>query len=97
MEEIVLPLAKNNPQLIRLDGQTTGGNRNHFAWFRYKGNTWKMHSDTHIGELIKAFKEMESVNDQFITGETNKSGNSCLVLKPDLADRPKHIYIYMVK
>lgn len=97
VEDSVLPLMKKYPDWIRLDGQKSGGNRNHFAWFRYNGHTWKIHSDTHISELIKAYKQIQTGDDPFISGKTNKYGNTCLVLKPELANRPKHIYIYMVK
>lgn len=97
IEKSVLPLIKSHPEWIRLDGQNTGGNRKHFAWFRYNGNTWKVHSDTHIAELMKAYKEIIAGREPFIISKTNRSGNICLELKPELAGRPKHIYIYMMR
>lgn len=97
IEDSVLPLMKKYPNWIRLDGQMSGGNRNHFALFRYNGNTWQIHSDTHISELIKAHEQIQTGNDPFITTKTTKSCNICLELKPELANKPKHIYIYMVK
>jgi len=97
MEDSVLPLIKKHPDWIRLDGQTSGGNRNHFAWFRYNGKTWKIHSDTHIAELIKAYKEIILGLEPFIITKTNRSGNICLELLPELAGNPKHFYIYMVR
>ncbi|MGE5356604.1 MAG: hypothetical protein ACM3PT_10255 [Deltaproteobacteria bacterium] len=97
IEKSALPLIKSHPDWIRLDGQTSGGNRKHFAWFRYNGNTWKVHSDTHIAELMKAYKEIIAGREPFIISKTNKNGNICLELIPELAGKPKHIYIYMMK
>ena len=97
MEDSVLPLIKKHPDWIRLDGQTTGGNRNHFAWFRYNGKIWKIHSDTHIAELLKANNEIIAGREPFIITKTNKSGNTCLELLPELAGNPKHFYVYMVR
>ena len=97
MEEIVLPLAKNNPQWIRLDGQNSGGNRQVYAFFSYNGKIWKIHSDTHFEELIKAYKDIQKGNDPFIITFTREANSECLELRPELANNPKHIYIYLKK
>lgn len=96
-EDCIIPLTIKHPEWIRPDGQLSGGNRKHLARFNYKGKTWKIHSDSHISELMKAYKEIESGIDPFVTGKTSKSGNICLELNPEIASRPKHLYIYLSK
>lgn len=47
IEKLLLPLIRNHPNWIRLDGQVSTGNRNIFALFEYDKKVWKIHSDTH--------------------------------------------------
>lgn len=97
IKENILPFRKLNSTWIRLDGQNSGGNRQVYAFFSYKGKIWKIHSDTHFEELLKAYKDIQNGNDPFIITTTRKVNNECLELKPELANSPKHIYIYLKK
>lgn len=97
MIENVLPFSKLNNTWIRLDGQNSGGNRQVYAFFSYKGKIWKIHSDTHFEELIKAYTEIQNGNDPFIITSTRKANSECLELRPELVNNPKHIYIYFKK
>lgn len=96
MEKKIIPFHNKNSNFIRLDGLSTGGNRKVFAYFDYNGIMWKIHSDTHFSELDKAYNKIIQGEDPFKISETNK-GNICLVLKSELANKPKHLYIYFNK
>lgn len=75
----------------------TGGNRKVFAYFDYSGSKWKIHSDTHLSELYKAYNEILKGINPFIIVNTNK-GNACIELISSIADKPyKHLYIYLNK
>jgi len=96
MNQKVIPLRKEKPNWIRLDGQIGVGNRKVFAFFKYKGKKWRIHSDTHFRMLYKAYKFIQAGKDPFLITKT-AGDNHCLILVPELAERPKFIYIYLVK
>ncbi|MEZ4908537.1 MAG: hypothetical protein R2771_13060 [Saprospiraceae bacterium] len=97
IENGVIPIKKNNPEWIRIDGQTQKGNRSVFAYFNYKGNKWRINSDTHIDKLMKAYYCFIKGDDPFIEIPTRNLSNKCLVLKDEIENRNKHIYIYLTK
>ena len=97
MQTEIIPFYKYGDIInIRLDGQLTGGNRKVFAYFDYNGSNWKIHSDTHLSELFKAYREIKKGNDPFKIKITNK-GNTCIELINNIASKPKHLYIYFNK
>ncbi len=96
MQQQVIPLRKEKPDWIRLDGLIGVGNRAVFAFFKYKGKKWRIHSDTHFRMLFKAYEYIQTGRDPFLIAKT-AGDNQCLVLVPELAERPKFIYIYLVK
>ena len=93
-ENEVISLIKKNPDWIRLDGAISGGNREIFAKFKYKGKTWKIHSDTHIEKLKNAYKMLINGEDPFVEKYT-KDKSLTLDLKNNKGY--KHLYIYLIK
>jgi hypothetical protein len=47
MQAEVLPRQAANPDHVRLDGDTTGGNRESAGTFSHDGSDWVVHADTH--------------------------------------------------
>lgn len=98
IESRLLPFRAEHRQYVRLDGATSGGNREPFGYFHHAGRRWKVHSDTHFEPLLIAYRAVRDreVDDPFETKET-KSGRS-LALIPELRQRQKsrfkHLYIY---
>ena len=94
----VLPLQKNNPSWHRLDGRLKGGNRSVVARFRYAGRVWKVHGDTRIEPVLRAYKAMASgiLQDSFVIQRTKKDSRDCLDLATLLKDpdQPKYFYVY---
>lgn len=88
----VMPLKKNNPTWLRVDGGIIGGNPGVFGYFLYKGKKWRINLDTRIEQIDKAYKSISQGVYPFVIQNAKKS--KCLVLKEELASRPKHIYIY---
>lgn len=95
MTQKVIPLKNEKSSWIRLDGQISGGNREIFACFQYNGGKWKIHSDTHIDQLFKAYNDILKGNNPFVFKTTDKN-KTCLVLRDEIASKPKHIYIYLM-
>ena len=91
----VKDLKYKNPNWTRLDGQLSKGNREVYAYFMYKDIKWRVNSDTHIEELIKAYELFKKGTDPFIEKKSS-FGNTCLVLKDKYANKPKYLYIYKV-
>jgi len=99
VEAVVLPRRAANPAHRRLDGQTTGGNRESSGRFKHRGSTWVVHADTHYEPLVAAYEAALLGTDPFLEAPT-RSG-TCLDLVADvrstLADtRFKYLYIYEV-
>ena len=96
---LIIPAQNANPNHKRLDGRTSGGNRNIFDCFQHYGRTWKMHSDTHCEPLMLAYNLAINDGDPFIEN-TTKGGNTLLVLQPEVKNRQssgcKHLYIYEI-
>ncbi len=95
IKEQVLPLRKIYANSSRLDGHNGENGRKPFSYFKYKGKKWRVNSDTRIKELLKAYNFLLEGINPFIETKT-RGGNSCLVLKEEYANRPKHLYIYLV-
>lgn len=101
VEQRVLPAQQRNPHHVRLDGKTSGGNREVFGVFRYRGKVWKVHSDTHYEPLLLAYEALASGNTQTPFDEvmTSRSSSACLDLIPSIRQRMvkprfKYLYIY---
>lgn len=96
MQAEVLPRQAANPDDIRLDGATTGGNREPAGRFQRHGVDWVVHADSHYEPLLIAFAAAKDGMDPFTEEET--AHGQCLVLKPELRDQQhsqhKHLYIY---
>lgn len=95
-EKKIKPFRNEHPDWIRLDGLIGVGNRQVFAYFLYDGQKWRIHSDTHFRMLTKAYLAIKQNNNPFTIVPT-AGENKCLVLIPELAERPKYIYIYLEK
>ena len=98
IESYVLPLRKEHPGWRRLDGETTGGNRNVAARFVHQNTTCKVHADTHFDPLLVAYEAARGGADPFEQELTRASGSLCLVLVPSLRVKtavPSRKYLYM--
>jgi hypothetical protein len=99
MRDAVTPRLNRDPEGRRLDGASTGGNRQVFAFFQYRGKTWRVHSDTHFEPLLIAYRAVQSdpTFDPFEERPTAQGG-TCLELVSELrqqqSGRHKHLYIY---
>jgi hypothetical protein len=103
VEQRVLPAQSDNPEHIRLDGRTSGGNREIFAKFRHRGKLWKVHSDTHFEPLMLAYDAILTgeTSDPFDEVVTSRTGSVCLMLLSEIHARMKrprfkYLYIYEV-
>lgn len=90
MEEKIIPFYNENPNAIRLDLRTSGGNINIYSRFIYHDRTWIINSDSRFYRLIEAYTSLQEGIDPFVI-----NGNS-LILSQPLPPRPKHLYIYSV-
>ena len=98
VEQVVHPLQKKNPNWHRLDGQTSGGNRNDVGKFRYRDRVWIVHADTRFAPVIRAYQSITNgtVPDPFTIQRAKV--RDCLDLLPKLKipNQPKHLYIYEI-
>ncbi|HHB79937.1 MAG TPA: hypothetical protein ENK85_11950 [Saprospiraceae bacterium] len=92
----IIPIRKNKSAGDRLDGHNGENGIKVFSYFEYNNKKWRVNSDTRFKEIFKAYDQFEKGLDPFVEGKT-KGGNPCLELKKDLANKPKHLYIYFVK
>ena len=99
MELMIIPQKIANPNNIRLDGRTSGGNRMVAGLFRHHNKIWKVHSDTRYAPLMLAYNSLkEGKSGNPFVEEPTRNGN-CLVLSHDIQrlmkkPRFKHLYIY---
>ncbi|WP_113660977.1 hypothetical protein [Pedobacter nanyangensis] len=93
--EFVAPLKNNNPEYIRLDGQTTGSTRGAAAYFKYRGNKWKVDADTQIDKLKIAFELLQRGEDPFLIKPTQNNTGECLIIKEQPL-RNKKFYVYKI-
>lgn len=93
--EFVAPLKNNNPDFIRLDGQTTGSTRGAAAYFKYRGSKWKVDADTQIDKLKIAFELLQEGEDPFLIKPTQNNTGECLIIKEQPL-RNKKFYVYKV-
>lgn len=103
MEQVVLPRQVAAPEHIRLDGQTSGGNREPAGFFWHQERLWRVHADSHFEPLILAYSALNAIpgEDPFIARATRSGTRHCLVLISKLQQqlcqpRFKHLYIYEV-
>ncbi|MEI7597656.1 MAG: hypothetical protein WCK02_18055 [Bacteroidota bacterium] len=89
----------NSINSLRIDGRTKGGNREVAGKFCYMGNLWKVHKDSHIEPLRKAFDAFNNNQDPFIEIPTNGHKGACLDLNSAVIAKGKfkHLYIYKTK
>lgn len=92
VEAQVLPLRHQ----LRLDGATSGGNREVFGRFRRLGTTWKVHADSHTEPLLMAYEAEKQGRDALCVGSCSTGRTLELVdaLQKRRATRFKHLYIY---
>lgn len=90
----VLLLQQVHPNWTRLDGNKSGGNRTVFATFHYADQTWKIHADTRIDQLLEAWKMAEAGEEPFQVVQT-KQGTPSLRLSG--ASKANGLYIYLKK
>lgn len=94
----VLPLQKKYPTWFRLDGETSGSNRNVVAQFIHVGRAWGVHGDTRLAPILRAYQAMlnGSLPDPFVITRTLKNVRDCLDLAPQLKEpkQPKYFYVY---
>lgn len=103
MEQVVLPKLAADPAQTRLDGQTSGGNREPAGFFWHQNKLWRVHADSHFEPLIVAYGALtaEPAEDPFVARATGSGARHCLVLIDKLQQqlcqpRFKHLYIYEV-
>ena len=103
IEAVILPMRRLNPNHARLDGNSSGGNREIKGMFRHHGKVWKVHADTHYEPLILAYNFIKDNKneDPFLQNATGTGIGNCLVLKSIIQQssskpRFKYLYIYEV-
>lgn len=103
MEHVVLPKQAADPTQVRLDGQTSGGNRTPAGFFYHQGMLWRVHADSQFEPLVVAYQALKErpTADPFFAVPTGSGKRHCLVLTSELQQklcRPrfKHLYIYEV-
>ena len=77
IETAILPLIQQHPTWARLDGKTSGGNRTPFATFEYVGKKWRLHSDSKIEPLLRAWN-MEKEGRPGLVEVKTAEGRLCL-------------------
>ena len=94
VEAEVLPKAGSQE---RLDGLTSGGNRTVFGRFKHQGHTWKVHGDTRIERVLRAYETMKGGKIDALVAEPGKMGYSLNLVKVlRKSKEPKHFYVYEV-
>jgi hypothetical protein len=103
MELVVLPRKRANPAHRRLDGNSSGGNRQIAGMFRHQGKIWKVHADTHYEPLLLAYDFVveKKIDDPFLENNTRIGLGACLVLQDSIQSllskpRFKYLYVYEV-
>ncbi len=92
-QDFVIPLKEKNPEFIRLDGQVTGSTRSAAAYFKYRGDKWKIDADTQIDRLKTAFELLQEGKDPFLIKPTQNNTGECLIIKEQPL-RSKKFYVY---
>ena len=84
---------------LRIDGNEKGGNRKSASTFIFNGHVWKVHQDSHIEPLKKAFEEFSNGQMPFIMTNTKGNKGKCLILNPAIysISESKKMYIYKVR
>ncbi|MFY9820388.1 MAG: hypothetical protein WAM82_03345 [Thermoanaerobaculia bacterium] len=82
----------------RLDGLKSGGNRKVFGRFKHQGRTWKVHGDTKIERVLRAYQAMKGGRfTDALAAEPGKMGYSLNLVKVIRKPKePKHFYVYEV-
>lgn len=62
MESVAIPQKSANPNDIRLDGETSGGNRTVAGMFRHHNKVWKVHADTRFEPLMLGYNSIKNGN-----------------------------------
>lgn len=99
METEILPKRNSNPEDMRLDGLSSGGNREVAGRFRYDNKVWKVNADSHYEPLILAYEAIKKDPScrPFVEEPTSKGSSLVLIeglRKRMTSDRFKHLYIY---
>jgi len=92
-QDFVIPPKEKNPEFIRLDGQVTGATRSAAAYFKYRGERWKVDADTQIDKLKISFELLQEDEDPFLIKLTQNNTGECLIIKGQ-ALRNKKFYVY---
>jgi hypothetical protein len=102
IETEILPQRQAHPAHLRLDGKTTGGNRQIAGLFYHQDRLCKVHADSHYEPLLLAYDAIlrhGAAYDPFRIEDTNTRAGTCLVLIDEvqhMKTKPKfkHLYIY---
>jgi hypothetical protein len=97
---VVLPLQKQNPDWIRLDGQRSGGSQNAAGYFHHNGRRWKVDEDTRFGPLLLAYHHFEKTGEDAFQESRTKRRRSLVLIESLFEEhkraqqRFKYMYIY---
>lgn len=91
-----LPLLAGSVDALRLDGRSSGGNREVYGRFRFADRVWRVHGDTHFEPVLTAFWAMQREQGDAALVVRATRGGECLELRHDLAlgGAPKRFYVY---
>jgi len=92
VEAEVLPKAGSQG---RLDGLKSGDGRKVFGRFKHQGRTWKVHGDTRIERILRAYEIMKGGKIDALVAEPGKSSYSLNLVK--VLRKPKEakgFYVY---
>jgi len=99
IERIILPLYLQNSNHIRLDGQSSKGNRDVAGRFKYKEQIWKVHMDTHYEPLFLAHYSWKYKTGErtFVEEKTNSGTKLSLTneINSFRNSRFSYLYIYL--
>lgn len=91
----VLPLQQRNPTWHRLDGRSSGGNRNVVGRFEHLGQVWVVHGDTRFDPILRAYSVIQNGSKSPFIIKAAKV-RACLDWAPNFAieGKPKYFYFY---
>ena len=94
-ETMVKPLYMKRQ--TRLDGREKGGSTKEFARFRYRYKYWRVHEDTHVEQLQRAYRLLQAGEEPFEIGVSKRGNKPCLTLKGAEEGEEKFFYAYQLE
>jgi hypothetical protein len=98
MDSVVLPRRAAHPDHLRLDGKSSGSNKEVIGRFRHAGSIWRVHADSHYEPLLLATDAATQENSSPFIAQSTAGGSQSLALRDDLQRRrnrqQKDMYIY---